>query len=300
MSRARLPAQGALVARAPAKLNLGLWITRRRRDGYHDLVTLFQAIDLYDRLMVRPRKHGLRLTADARELATDQTNLIIRAALALAAETGVTAGAEFELQKRIPWGAGLGGGSSDAAAALVLLDRLWGTGLSHRQLARIGAGIGSDVPFFLQGGLQLGRGRGTRLRPLITRTRFEFVVVHGRQRIDTGWAYSRYERELTGSKPPPNILALAEGGSLSRTDLAHLENNLEAGLVPDVPDITERKRLLTSLGARVALLTGSGASVFGIFATREMARRARNRVIRRGWSADLCRSVSSGVVVEGG
>ena len=300
VSRARLPPPPALVARAPAKLNLGLWILRRRRDGFHDLVTLLVAIDLHDRLIVQPRSRGFRLTTDTPGVPTGESNLVIRAARALARETGVTRGAAFELQKRIPFGAGLGGGSSDAAAALVLLNRMWGTGLSERQLARLGGTIGSDVPFFFRGGLQLGRGRGTRLQSLVARETLEFVVVHGRQPIDTGWAYSRYERELTGSRPPPNILALAEVGSVTGADLAHLDNNLEAGLVPDVPDILERKRLLTSFGARTALLTGSGASVFGIFATRELARRAHTRAIRRGWNADLCRSVSSGVAVEGG
>lgn len=300
MRRLPAPIPGWLSALAPAKLNLGLWIRRRRPDGFHDLLTLFQAVDLHDRLSVRPRRAGFRLTTDAAGLPTDDTNLVLQAARALAVDTGITAGAEFELEKRIPWGAGLGGGSSDAAAALILLDRMWGTDLKRPQLARIGAAIGSDVPFFLSGGLQLGRGRGTRLTPLRTHERFEFVLVHGRRPIDTGWAYSRYEKELTRSWPPPSILALAEGGSLSRTVLAHLDNNLEAGLLPDVPDISERKLLLTSLGATVALLTGSGASVFGIFATRELARRAHQRVIRLGWSADLCRSVSSGVVVEGG
>jgi len=300
VSRTAVPAPGGLLAIAPAKLNLGLWITRRRPDGYHDLVTLFQAIDLHDRLRVRPRHRGFRLTTDVAGLPTGDSNLIIRAAHALAADTGIPAGAEFELEKRIPWGAGLGGGSSDAAAALVLLNRLWGAGLSPGRLARIAGGIGSDVPFFLSGGLQLGRGRGTRLTPLVAHDRLEFVLVHGRRPIDTGWAYSRYEKELTRSSPPPSILALAEGGSLSRTVLEHLDNDLEAGLLPDVPDISERKDLLTSLGASVSLLTGSGASVFGIFANRGLARRAHHRVTRRGWSADLCRSVSSGVVVEGG
>jgi 4-diphosphocytidyl-2-C-methyl-D-erythritol kinase len=292
--------RGRLVARAPAKLNLGLWIVRKRRDGFHDLVTLFCAIDLYDRLAVRLAPARVTLSTNDRRLPTDERNLVVKAARALAEAADVGLGAEFRLEKRIPAGAGLGGGSSDAAAALVLLDRLWDTRLSPARLARIAAGIGSDVPFFLAGGLQLGRGRGTQLTPLKPRKVLEFVVVHGRRPLDTGWAYSRYEKQLTASVPPPSILALAEGGTMPQSVLTHLDNHLEAGLVPDVPDIAERKRLLTSLGARVALLTGSGASVFGLFANREQARRARLRVIRQGWAADLCRSVSCGVVVEGG
>jgi len=294
------PPGEVLVARAPAKLNLGLWIVRKRADGYHDLVTLFTAVDLYDRLHVRLKPSRITLTTNERRLPTDERNLVVKAARALAEAADVSLGAEFRLEKRIPTGAGMGGGSSDAAAALLLLDRLWDTRLSRARLLRLAADLGSDVPFFLKGGLQLGRGRGTRLTPLKPQAGLEFVVVHGREPIDTGWAYSRYERELTASTPPPSILALAGGGRLSRTALMHLDNHLEAGLVPDVPDIAERKRLLTSLGARVALLTGSGASVYGLFATRELAHRAHLRVARAGWTADLCRSVSSGVVVEGG
>jgi 4-diphosphocytidyl-2-C-methyl-D-erythritol kinase len=288
-----------LTALAPAKLNLGLWILRRRPDGFHDVLTVLQAIDLYDRLTVEPRPSGLTLRCDGRRIPTGGTNLVLRAARALQREAGVRRGAAFHLRKRIPVGAGLGGGSSDAAAALVLLDRLWNLGFSPRKLAAIGAEIGSDVPFFLAGGTQVARGRGTRLTPVRLRDTLQFLLVHGRRPIATKWAYSRYQRELTASTPPPSIIALARGDLLSGASLRHLDNHLEAGLRLDRPDIEERRKLLRSLGAGVALLTGSGATVFGIFDDRERARRAPAVLTARGWAVDSCRSVSDGVVVVG-
>jgi 4-diphosphocytidyl-2-C-methyl-D-erythritol kinase len=293
----RSPAR--LTALAPAKLNLGLWIVRRRPDGYHDLVTLLQAIDLYDRLTVEARPSGLSLRCNWTRIPTDDANLVLRAARLLRRATGVRKGAAFRLTKRIPEGAGLGGGSSDAAAALVLLDRLWGTDLPAGHLARLAAEIGSDVPFFLKGGTQLARGRGTRLTPLELRETLHFVLVHGQRPIATNWAYSLYQKQLTASGPPPSIAALARGDLLTGASLRHLDNHLEAGLRLVRPDIEERRERLRSLGARPARLTGSGATVFGMFESRARARRALAALQARGWSVDSCRSVSDGVVVVG-
>jgi 4-diphosphocytidyl-2-C-methyl-D-erythritol kinase len=294
------PGAGWRRALAPAKLNLGLWIVRRRPDGFHDLVTLFQAIDLYDELAVRPRPRGFRLACDRPGIPTGGENLVIRAARALARAAGVGRGAEFRLTKRIPDGAGLGGGSSDAAAALILLDDLWQLRFGPRRLERVGATVGSDVPFFIRGGLQLGTGRGTRLRPLQGQFDGWFVVVHGPEKIPTKWAYSRFKKELTPLGPPPRIRSLAKGGCWTRAAVKQLDNHLEAGLLLDHPDIGARKRALLAAGAERALLTGSGSSVFGLFATREGARSAWTRLNRAGCAADLCRSVRSGVVMTGG
>lgn len=286
-------------ALAPAKLNLGLWIVRRRPDGLHDLVTIFQAIDLFDELAVRPRAGGFRLTCDRPDLPTGPENLVMRAARALARETGHRRGVEFRLTKRIPDGAGLGGGSSDAAAALLLLNDLWECRLTPGRLASIGASIGSDVPFFIKGGTQLGRGRGTRLTPLPVPFGSTFLLLHGLAKISTKWAYSRYKKELTPLGPPPRIRALAESGCLSRAAIKQLDNHLEAGLLLDHPDIGVRKEALLAAGAERALLTGSGSTVFGIFGSDAEARQARIRLSRAGYAADLCRSIGSGVVMTG-
>lgn len=289
-----------LTARAPAKLNLGLWIVRRRADGYHDLFTVFQAIDLYDELAVRPRRRGFRLACDRAGIPTGQTNLVVRAAAALAREAGVDRGAEFLLTKRIPDGAGLGGGSSDAAAALLLLNRLWELRFSSGRIESIGATVGSDVPFFIQGATQLGTGRGTRLKPILNRMCGHFVLLHSPRRISAKWAYSRYKKELTPLGPPPRIRTLAEGGCLTRAAIKHLDNHLEAGLQPDHPDIDARKAALLAAGAEKALLTGSGSTIFGLFGSAGQARSAWGRLQRAGHAADLCQSIRSGVVMTGG
>ena len=158
----RHPAAG-LTVRAPAKLNLSLEVLRRRPDGYHELCTLFQAIDLYDDLTVEPAD-GLTLTVEG-DAPPGKENLVLRAAHMLA-PYAAGKGAQMRLRKRIPSGAGLGGGSSDAAAALLALNRLWDTGLERPELAEMARTLGADVPFFLHGGTALGTGRGDTIEPL--------------------------------------------------------------------------------------------------------------------------------------
>lgn len=298
--RRRLSQRGhrlSLVVRAPAKINLGLWIRRRRPDGYHDLLTIFQAIDLEDRLEVSAGGRGFRLTTSDPALPTGADNLVIRAARIMAREAGRRGGAEFRLTKRIPDGAGLGGGSSDAAATLVALDRLWGLGLSRARLAGLGLEIGSDVPFFLLGGAAVGRGRGNRLTPLKVDRVGHFVLVHSSSKISTKWAYSQFKNGLTRFEPPPRIAALDSGDSLSAVSIKSLYNMLEPGLSSRLPDIGARKARLEALGAEAALLTGSGSTVYGVFPSRDHASRAARRLSREGFRVDLCRSVSHGVVV---
>lgn len=298
--RAARPApEGSLVALAPAKLNVGLWILRRRPDGYHDLLTLFQAVDLYDRLTVEPRPRGLSLACDDPSLPVDGDNLVLRAALALARDTGVRRGAHFRLEKRIPHGAGLGGGSSDAAAALRLLDRLWGLGLPDARLARIAATIGSDVPFFLVGGTALGRGRGQRLEPVRLARERDFVILHSNHRIPAKWAYLQYKRELTASDPPPRMrkkdgMARQAGNFFNRP-----VNHLEPGVLASYPDLRQNLDDLRALGAKATAMTGSGSSVFGVFPDRRSAAAAARRLARRGKPVSLCRTVKHGVVVQG-
>jgi 4-diphosphocytidyl-2-C-methyl-D-erythritol kinase len=261
-------------------------------------VTLFQAIDLEDRLLVTPGGRGFRLTANDPTLPTGDDNLVIRAARLLARESGRRGGAEFRLTKRIPDGAGLGGGSSDAAAALVALDRLWGLGYSRSRLARLGLEIGSDVPFFFLGGAAVGRGRGNRLTPLKGDRVSHFVLLHSPSKISTKWAYSQFKNGLTRFEPPPRIAALEPGDSLSKVPINNLYNMLEPGLMIRHPDIATRKTRLQELGAEVALLTGSGSTVYGVFLRREQASRVARRLSREGFRVDLCRSVSHGVVID--
>jgi len=287
-----------LTALAPAKVNLGLWVIRRRPDGYHDILTLFQAVDLCDRLTVEAAPRGLSMTCDDPALPVDDGNLVMRAARRLRSAARTRRGARFHLRKAIPAGSGLGGGSADAAATLVLLDRLWDLGLSRTHLARIGLEIGSDVPFFLTGGTAVGRGRGDRLTPVELAGSWIFLLVHGRVPIAAKRAYSQYKRELTASGPPPRIAALKRGERLRAQTIKEVDNQLEPGLLADFPDIGIRKAALLSLGAANALMTGSGSTVFGIFDRLDKAGRARAHLQRQGFPVDLGQSVSHGFEVK--
>lgn len=286
-----------LAADAPAKLNVGLWIVRRRPDGYHDLLTLFQAVDLCDRLTVAPRPRGLTLTCTDPELPTDGTNLVLRAAHLLARSAGVRRGAHFHLEKRIPHGAGLGGGSSDAAAALLLLDRLWGLGWSRARLARLGREVGADVPFFLVGGTALGRGRGDRLTPVKLDRSKDFVILHSSHRISAKWAYFQYKRELTASDPPPRMPKMAGMKGQVGKFFNRPVNHLEPGVLAHYPDLRQNLRTLQALGAMAVSMTGSGSSVFGVFPSRRAAADAASRLRRQGKPVTLCRTVKHGVVI---
>ncbi len=157
----------SLTIRAPAKINLFLKILGKRRDGYHELLSLFLMVGLYDEIAFEPDPRDLRLFVSDPALTTGDENLVIRAARLLAQRTGLEPKARIRLQKNIPMGAGLGGGSSDAAAALVGLNRLWRTGLSRSDLSHLGLQLGSDVPFFLKGPSALVGGRGERILPVV-------------------------------------------------------------------------------------------------------------------------------------
>ncbi len=287
---------GSLTAIAPAKINLGLWVLRKRPDGFHDILTLFQALDLADRLTVEAAARGITMTCDDPALPVDGRNLVLRAARLMAEEAGVRSGARFHLSKKIPAGAGLGGGSSDAAAALVLLNRLWSLGWSRSRLGRLAERIGSDVPFFLTGGTAVGRGRGGRLTPLRGAEALCFLLVHGSEPIAAKRAYSNYKRELTPSKPPPRIATLESGDRIDARIIKEIDNQLEPGLLKYFPDIAQRTDALLKHGALKAQLTGSGSTVFGVFDRFDLAGRAGDQLSKKGFPVDLCQSVSHGVV----
>lgn len=209
MSAARQPiaAGEGWTLDAPAKVNLFLEIVRRREDGYHDLVSLFQTIALYDTLHVAPAAE-LTLSCDAPGIPQDASNLILKAAQALRQEAGITQGAVFHLEKRIPDGGGLGGGSSDAAAALQLCNRLWKLGLTRTELARVGQTIGSDVPFFLYGGVCLCEGRGEVISPRPDLLPLPVAVAAPGWKIPTAEAYRNLRPETFNQRNPRELLHL--------------------------------------------------------------------------------------------
>ena len=252
---------------APAKVNLRLCILAREASGFHSLETIFCAVSLADIVRVRPWHTGIRLVVDgAIDVGPPQQNLAVRAAEQFYAELGRSAAVHIELVKRVPSAAGLGGGSSDAAATLRALNSLHGDPLTGETLLQIGSRLGSDVPFFLAGSsLALAWGRGERLLPLPALPQRPVLIVHPGQGISTADAF----RQIAGSRGDgyrAPAVAMALGVLQSWASLAELaQNDFEAPAFDFIPELADAKQRLKRAGAIVALLAGSGSSVFGVF-----------------------------------
>jgi 4-diphosphocytidyl-2-C-methyl-D-erythritol kinase len=260
---------------APAKLNLFLRVVGRRADGFHELETVFQSIDLADELTFAPAA-DLQLTGGSDSAPPGPENLVLRAASALREAADFRGGAAIHLEKQVPVGAGLGGGSSDAAATLLALNRLWELRLGMDQLAEVAARLGSDVPFALRGGTALGRGRGEILEPLETPP-FWFVLVRPPFSVVTAHAYTLYRAaESAGPTPQAFLEALASGDPEQIAPL--LRNDLEAGVFQEWPDLAALRRQLLEAGAIASRMTGSGSVLFGLAHDEEHAQRIANHL----------------------
>lgn len=275
---------------APAKVNLILRVLDRRSDGYHNLWSLIQTVALEDQLrfQVRADSTELSLKCDEVTLPTDRRNLIWRAAALVLDRAGLQVGLDIEITKRIPLAAGLGGGSSDAAATIVALNHLLRLGWSVGEMAQVGAALGSDVPFFFFAPSAIVRGRGEDV-VAVTLTGVRWVVlVHPGFPIETRWAYDRLAATRKHVRPlSEQHSRIASQVSLAWEDVIPLmENDFEQPLVPVYDAIREIKARLLSKGAETALLSGSGATVFGIFRDEDSAVRAQASVEQvHGWRA---------------
>ena len=266
-----------------AKVNWTLRILGKRADGIHELVTVFQTITLHDTISFEG-SDGLELTCDDPNIPTDERNLIIRAALMLQDTSGTTKSARIRLEKRIPSPGGLGGGSSNAAIALVGLKRLWHLDLiDDHQLWVIAKSLGSDVPFFLNGGTAIGTGRGELIEPLDDADEQYMLVVTPDVRVLTRDAFAGIAASSLTSEAQKRNLAVCRKEAES-LDLRHsvLINDFEVSVFAAFPEIERVKTALIDLGAVNVALSGSGASVFAIFdkqETRQAALKALDREI---------------------
>jgi len=249
---------------APAKLNLMLHVVGRRADGYHLLQTVFRLIDLADTLAFAPRTDGAIRLATPLSGVPEGDDLTVRAARLLQAETGCARGATISLEKRIPIGGGLGGGSSDAATTLIALNELWGTGLARADLARLGLRLGADVPFFLFGRNAFGEGLGEVLTPLDLGPAW-YVVITPQVAVSTREMFAA--PELTRDTKPLRITAFFAG--LGRSDL-------EPVVRARFPEVARALEWLAGHGA--ARLSGSGASVFAEFEREDETRAVAAKV----------------------
>ncbi len=264
--RPRPGGTGRILVRVPAKINLHLGVGALRRDGYHELTTVYHAISLYDDVAAR-RGDRLTLTMEgegAGLLPLDGSNLVLRAAQALAQTAGVAALARLHLRKAIPVAGGLAGGSADAAAALVACDALWGTGLGRDELAKIAATIGSDVPFLVLGGTALGTGRGEQVSPVLARASlWHWVLATADGGLSTPEVYRELDRmRATGTAPEPLgspddlLAALRQRDPEVLAD--HLGNDLQPAALSLWPALRDTLDAGTDAGAVAALVSGSG------------------------------------------
>lgn len=298
--------------RAHAKVNLALRVGTAGEDGFHPLATVFQTVSLCDLLYARRAAPAsaagtasvpLRLRVEGAELPDDDTvtHAVGLLAGAMRAHGVEPAPLEMRLVKRVPQGAGLGGGSSDAAAALAACARLWRPQrdlLEDGVLQDVAARVGSDVPFFLYGGTALGTGRGTRIEPLDELPGTWFVLAAPRVQVPTARAYAAFDRlaaiaEAEGGATAPVTAAPPVPDYVPRLDEAWMGNDLAAPVQALWPEVEQARRRLLELGARVAQMSGSGAASFGAFAGRRDASRAARRLRDEGLWARACTSVTA-------
>lgn len=265
----------SLELRAPAKLNLGLQVLRRREDDYHDIRSVFVPIAWYDHLEIAEAE-GLSLACPNADLPEGPDNLCWRAAEVLADRMGRAPNVSIRLHKRIPHGAGLGGGSSDAAAVLRGCARLWEGDISTPELRVLAAEIGSDVPFFLDPRPVLATGRGERLRPIETRLQdaWKWVVVVPGERVSSAEAYGWVRPRAGDRSDPAEIVRRVRPGRWK--DL--LVNDFEDPVSARIPVIGEIRRRIERIGGEFAGMTGSGSAVFGLFTEAGAAERAARRL----------------------
>jgi len=263
--------------KAPAKLNIRLKVTGRRPDGYHDLVSIMVAIDLFDLLEVRVVPEGVMFSCRGLEVPEDERNLVVKAAKAFFAKAGLEKGVSIRLQKRIPVAAGMGGGSSDAAAALLLLNQACSKPLSPEDLHQTARALGADVPFFLECRPSLARGIGDILEPIEAWPEFWYVVVTPPIHVSTAWVYRSLQlKELTRDEYGRISAILREKPA---PIAGILENDLESVTSARFPVIETIKHLLLDSGAEGALMTGSGPTVFGVFDSSRKAKAARDQLL---------------------
>lgn len=274
---ASLPPDTPVTVHAPAKVNLILRILDRRPDGYHNLWSIMHTVALEDAVTMRASsQRGIRLACNVGGLSVDHTNLVWRAASAVLDRAQLSVGVDIELYKRVPMGAGLGGGSSDAAATILGLNQSLQLGWSREKMAEVGQALGSDVAFFLFAPSAIVTGRGESVRPVTIEGGRWIVLVKPTFGIETKWAY----QELAATRAAVRQLS-ADHGELDRRDrltwgqvTASVENDFEIPVFTKHPQLGEIKRFLLKRGAQFALLSGSGATVFGLFEEESTARRA--------------------------
>lgn len=271
-----------------AKVNLGLDVLRRREDGYHEVKMIMQTVDLFDRLTLKQQKEDeIRIRTNQEELPTDEGNLIYRAAKLMKETFQIREGIEVELEKNIPIAAGMAGGSTDAAAVIVGMNRLFGLGLTMEEMQAVGVKIGADVPYCIQGGTALAEGIGEKLTRLPDAPDCWLVIAKPEINVSTKYVYEHlHANQLEWH---PDIDGMAEGireGNLEAV-AQRMGNVLETVTAGKYPVIEDMKHFLCKEGALNALMSGSGPTVFAVFEDETEARNAFDKMKAAGFTRQV-------------
>ena len=276
-----------ITQRAMAKINLGLDVVRRLANGYHQVKMVMQSVRIYDELRFEKTKEGICLETDHALLPTGGDNLAVKAARLIAKEHPFCGGVKITLKKKIPMAAGMAGGSADAAAVFHGLNSLFSLGMDREEMMRLGVRIGADVPFCIAGGTMLSEGIGEILTPLPAPPRAFLVIAKPAVDVSTAYVYGNLHVETL--QDHPDIEAVIEGirsGSLEKM-CVRMENILEHVTAEKYPIIKEIKTIFNKCGASVSLMSGSGPSVFALFAQREWAEAAYGTLKESGLAPSL-------------
>ncbi|MEW6210074.1 MAG: 4-(cytidine 5'-diphospho)-2-C-methyl-D-erythritol kinase [Acidobacteriota bacterium] len=277
--------------RSFAKINWTLDVLFKREDDYHEIRTIYQTISLHDRIRLTRTRGQIEILTDNPSAPSDESNLAYKAASLLRERTGARDGARIEIEKRIPVAAGLGGGSSNAASALLGLCKLWRVEISESDLVEIAAGLGSDVPFFLLGGTALGVGRGEEVYPLEETRAENLLIANPGVKVSTADAYRKLSR-LTRQKAARIIpLSLIAAKGIHELPLA-ARNDFEQIVSAAHPEIAQLRRRLLELGASSAVMSGSGATMVGVFDNTKSCERAQAALSLSGLWAERASAIS--------
>lgn len=274
--------------RALAKINLGLDVVRKREDGYHEVRMVMQTINMYDLLELSiTEEAGIRIQTNLYYLPCDENNLVYKAAKLLMDEFDVKRGLEVKLDKFIPVAAGMAGGSSDAAATMVGVNRLFNLGLSMEELMERGVKIGADVPYCIMRGTALAEGIGEVLSPLPPMPQCYILIGKPPVSVSTKFVYGNLKaNELEHHPDIDGLIHEMEQGNISGM-CAKMENVLETVTIPAYPVIQEIKDLMMANGAKGAMMSGSGPTVFGIFESKEAGLKAKEELSKSGLARQI-------------
>ena len=266
-----------VIVKSFAKLNIGLQVRSKRNDQYHNIQTIFQEIDLYDSLKVTKINKGIDFKSNVSWLKNDDSNLCVKAFKRMSSIYKI-GGIRVDLTKRIPVYAGLGGGSSNAAKVLSCINKLYNLRLSSQNLESIGSRLGADVPFFINGGAQLGEGIGDQLTPIKHKFNQKFLIVLPNISIETSWAYSKIKTTLDKSKKFVNLYDCLKKKEIS---FENFDNDFEKIIIPAYPEIGNLISIIRENNARLSSLSGTGSTVFGIFDDEATAKVAESAIPKR-------------------